>query len=323
MFKLFKDTVFVLSFLFKVVILILSFYYIYEHLFIQNDFVVFSSAFKIAIAGKINSVLLFFVFLLMIFNWSLESLKWKLLIRQVHEHSFFLALQAVFAGLTVGIFTPNRIGEVAGKLIFLNKGERLEGAFLAGVGSFIQFLLTIIFGVFSLFSLIKRNQVNFSDYYYFFLSFLMITLLFFALVFFIRKKLKNFSFIKNIKENIKRIFRFKTQEILYVLSLSVTRYFIFFFQFFILLRIFMVGISFKEALMIIPAIFFVITVVPSFAFADIGIRGAVSVFFIGIVSNNEIGVFAASISLWVINLALPAIAGNVVILRYRFKSNLK
>ena len=323
MYKIFKDTVFVISFLFKVVILILSFYFIYKHLFVQNDFDVFILAFKIAISSKLNLVLLFFVLLMMFFNWSLESLKWKLLISQVHEHTFFLALKAVFAGLTLGVFTPNRIGEVAGKLIFLNKGERIEGVFLAGIGSLVQFLLTIIFGVSSLFFLIKQNQLNFTHYYFILKSFLFFTVVIFLLVFFIRNKLKKSSAIQNIKEYLKRIFRFKIQEILYVLSLSIARYLIFFFQFFILLQIFLVDIILKDALIILPAIFFVITIVPSFAFADIGIRGAVSVFFIGIVTNNEVGVFAASLSLWIINIALPAIAGNVVILQHRFKSNLK
>ena len=318
----FKDTVFVFTFLLKVLIFAGSIYYIYYHLFVINNILVFITNFNKALSLRINVLLIFIVSIMMCLNWLLEAFKWKLLIDRIHVHELKQAVKSILAGTTVGVFTPNRIGEVAGRLIFLKAEERIIGLVLAGIGSLAQFFITIILGVIAAGFLFKRNalvNVNLSAFSkYVFVLFFVVFLLFFILIqnrIKIASKFKLANYLNTLKG-------FLPREIFNVLLLSFSRYIVFFFQFLILLYVFDVKLSFQDALVFIPSIFFVITIVPSFIIADIGIRGAVSVFFLGFVSSNESGIFAASLSLWLINIAVPAIAGNFVIMEHRFKTNL-
>ena len=79
-------------------------------------------------------------------------------------------------------------------------------------------------------------------------------------------------------------------------------------------------------MIIIGAIFFAITMIPTVAIAELGIRGSVSLFLIGIYyghlhdmpSEIVMGVVASSTSLWLINLALPALIGAIFAFNLKF-----
>lgn len=51
-------------------------------------------------------------------------------------------------------------------------------------------------------------------------------------------------------------------------------------------------------------------VIPTLALTEIGVRGSVALFFLGLVSTNSIGIVTATFTLWIINLALPALIGS-------------
>src|SRR6478672_9884043 len=55
---------------------------------------------------------MFWIIVAMLFiNWGLEARKWQLLIAPLERFSFKTALMSVFAGCSVTMLTPNRIGE--------------------------------------------------------------------------------------------------------------------------------------------------------------------------------------------------------------------
>jgi uncharacterized membrane protein YbhN (UPF0104 family) len=88
------------------------------------------------------------VVFLMFINWLLESLKWQYLSRRL-VISVWEAVEAVFCGLTWAIFTPNRIGEYGGRVMFLPNRKRIHGVFAMAVGAFAQNVITNV-GCFSL-----------------------------------------------------------------------------------------------------------------------------------------------------------------------------
>ena len=88
-------------------------------------------------------LLLVFSFLLMPINWVLEASKWKILIQPIEQISLKRAIKIVSAAISYGIFTPNRIGELAGRVFWLNKANRMSGLFASIVGSYAQQLITI------------------------------------------------------------------------------------------------------------------------------------------------------------------------------------
>ena len=118
-----------LSILIKIVIVFFSFYFIYNELVHHND------VGRISLDSLLdtiinNYILIFIVVLLMFVNWMLESLKWKFMIRKIEAISFFTSFRAIFSGITVSSFTPNRIGEYGGRVFCLEKSDRIQAVFI-------------------------------------------------------------------------------------------------------------------------------------------------------------------------------------------------
>ena len=99
-----------------------------------------------------------------------------------------------------------------------------------------------------------------------------------------------------------------------VLGYSVARYAVFTTQFFILLQMFEVQIAYADAIVLIMAMLFVISVIPTIAITEIGVRGSVAIFLFGLVSANTVGILSATFVMWIINLLLPALIGTTLFL---------
>ena len=115
-------------------------------------------------------------------------------------------------------------------------------------------------------------------------------------------------------------------ELLTVLLLSFLRYCVFTLQFYILLMMFSIEIPLLHGLMIISLIFFIMTAIPTVTMAELGVRGSVSLYFIDLyfakfgamTENIDIGVVSSTSTLWLINLAVPAILGTFFVYRLNF-----
>ena len=93
---------------------------------------------------------------------------------------------------------------------------------------------------------------------------------------------------------------------------------VFTFQFFLLLQLFEVEIDYLNAMMMISMTYFVMTAVPTIAITELGVRGSMAVYFIGMIATNVKSIFMASSMLWLINLAIPALIGVLFIFQLRF-----
>ena len=302
----------------KSLIVIIAFLFIYYKVFKREDF----SELKELFAELWQSERKFIVFLvlcLMPFNWLLESFKWKLLANKLQAFSLARSITSVLAGLTLSIFTPNRIGEMGGRIFALNEGNKIKGALLTFVGSASQLLVTIIAGAAALIFLLQPM-----DSYLYTLSALLLGVLVVLLLFMYH----HFYLLSNLLIRIKylqkwesfiMIFKeFKTKELGVIFTLSLLRYLLFTFQFYLLLQVFGLSLNFTEAFVGISLTFFTSSVIPSIALTELGIRGSAALLFLGQYSNNEIGIVAASFTLWLINIVIPAIIGIPFIYRLRF-----
>jgi hypothetical protein len=89
---------------------------------------------------------------------------------------------------------------------------------------------------------------------------------------------------------------------------------------------FSVQIPILHGLMIISLVFFIMTAIPTVTLAELGVRGSVSIYFIGLYFEKfavlsdkiNIGILSATSTLWLINLALPAIMGTFFVYRLNF-----
>ena len=87
------------------------------------------------------------VFILMIFNWTIEAQKWRLLLVGTERFSLWKSLQSVLTGVAVSVITPNRIGEYMGRILYLRNVHKIQGITVTIIGSFAQLIITGFLGL--------------------------------------------------------------------------------------------------------------------------------------------------------------------------------
>ena len=307
-----------LSIIIKIVIVFFSFYFIYHQLVENKSFEELDISVLIDTVKK-NKVYLVGVILMMFLNWLVEALKWRYMISKIENISIMTAYRAVFTGITVSTFTPNRIGEYGGRVFCLEKGDRIKAVFITVLCSMSQLLVTILFGSISLFILFDEILIDKT-----FLSVSLLILLNLSLLFsyfnisHIINFLGKFKLIKSFKKYLEVLVMYNYKDLIIAFIYSNTRYFIFSLQFIILLHIFGINISFMDAILSVMLIFFFITITPTITIAEIGVRGSVAIFVLGLFSSNDIGILSSTTLLWLINLIIPAIIGSFFIFSLKF-----
>jgi hypothetical protein len=117
---------------------------------------------------------------------------------------------------------------------------------------------------------------------------------------------------------------FNATLMLQILSLSALRFLVFLIQYYLLFRLYNVDVSWWQGLWAVSVSFLVMAVIPTIAlFTDLSLRGQVSLKLIGLFSGNNLGIGLTSVSIWFINLIIPALAGSLLILSIKriFKNN--
>ena len=263
--------------------------------------------------------------LLMPINWSIETIKWQLLIKSIQTIAFSVAIKAIFSGTSLGIFTPNRIGEIGGRVLYLNKGKRTFGLLATSLGSFSQLLTTIIAGLlgFALFLIFFPNKTNISPIFdKLFLIIILITLLILIYLFFNAKLLNllllKFSFFKRRQDQLKSFYDTKISLLFKVLVLSIIRYLIFITQFYLILIFFNIQISILQAFISISLLYLFSMLIPTTTLLELGIKGSLAIFFIGLFSNSLLHIVLSTMILWVINLVIPSIIGSIFFIKKIF-----
>ena len=275
-----------------------------------------------------NVSLIYLVIFMMFLNWFLESLKWRFLISRIEKISIMCSIRAVFSGITVSTFTPNRIGEYAGRVFCLEKADRIQGVLITIIGSMAQLIVTIIFGLTGILllpNLMPEFELLLSEFLFAYpiMLFIIILLNVLLVTFFLNASVFSviLSKIKLLKDFAKynEVFTFYTySDLLEVLLYSVARYAVFTTQFFILLQVFDVEVAYVDSMILITTMLFIVSIIPSIAITEIGVRGSVALFLFGLVSSNTVGILSSAFVMWVINLLLPAMLGTIFIFTLKF-----
>lgn len=315
-----------ISIFIKVAITIMAFYYIYYKIFVKTDYSAMSDFFQ-SISNKKIVFYITIVSLLMLLNWFIEAFKWKLLVTKVENISILKSIIAVFCGVTLSIFTPNRVGEIFGRIFIIQSPEKVKIAGLTIIGSIAQFMITILFGIISWLFFIKMfypTDIIANTFIYSIISiFFGVSVLTFiwafinpsVWLFFLNKISFKKNFIDKISDGIENLER---TELSLVLCLSMLRYLVFSVQFYLLLQLFGINISYSQAIVLIPLTFLAITAIPTLAFTELGVRGSASILFIGMISAYHLGIITASLVLWAINVAVPAMIGIPFVYKLQF-----
>ncbi|HMU68668.1 MAG TPA: hypothetical protein PKC38_01600, partial [Chitinophagales bacterium] len=129
------------------------------------------------------------------------------------------------------------------------------------------------------------------------------------------------KFLKRIYPYTTVLGDYSANDLSRLLLLAFLRYSVYAAQYLILLNVFGAELSVMTGLAAIAVIFLAQTVVPSFAIADLLTRLPVAAL---ILSKCDVSLqisLAATTSIWILNLIIPAIAGYIFIIRFNIFKN--
>lgn len=302
----------------KVLILILSLLFVYNRLIdapdIHNALGLFSKFWSN------NYIYIILTILLIPVNWGIEAFKWKFVIGSMVSLNFREAFKSVVSGVTIGMYTPNRVGEFGGRILYLPKGYRTVGALKSMVASFTQFIVTMVcgwicFSVFLLFySSPNLSETFFSSYTIWIMTLLSLVLLF--LLINIRKVwrfLSRFKFIQNRYHQFQQS-KVSFTEIWILLALSFIRYLVFITQFYLVTLFCDLSLSYWQVFFASSNLYLLMALLPMFTIGEPGLRAALTVAFFSPFTTMISVITLGSLLLWFFNVFFIALVGSVFIL---------
>ena len=311
----------------KIAIVLLGIFVLYKKLIVNQNVNEVLLDVKTSYTNTNQFVLMIFALILVPLNIFLEGIKWKLQLKPIELLSNWKSFISIFTGISAGMFFPNRMGNFLGRVFMLEKGDRIKASLTTLVGGMAQMIATVSIGLFSSLFFVKKHSILIG------VSFLLlITLL--ILMYFNIYLLKYFQFIipKKFKEKTKDYFEifslYNKKELLKILILSFVRYFLYTFQFVLLIWAFKIPLNYFNAMIPISLTYLLMMIVPFITITEIAVRGSVSiiVFENWLIMNNinsSLGmmIFSASSLLWIFNIAIPAVIGLFLTYRLNFFRN--
>lgn len=312
----------ILSFLLKAAILVLAFLFIYHQYLNKNENLKQFETLTASIKQQQVVLTLAFVVLLMFLNWLLESLKWQYLSKRLVSISAWEAIEAVFCGLTWAIFTPNRIGEYGGRVMFLPSRKRIHGVFAMAVGSFAQNVITnitgLLAGLWFVYYFLNINTWVYLGFAALVIVFLALLLVFYFNIKWLVNLLDKISFLKKYHRFFDIMGRYQNHELIIVIAYSLARFFVFTFQYYLVIHLLLPDIPFLQMMLIVVVFIFIQSAMPSLDLLDIGVRTFTATYLFIYITNQQIAIIAAVSAIWLINLIIPAIIGSVFVLKLKF-----
>lgn len=286
-----------------------AFYFIYDQLLNNNklDWQKFIVLFK-----KNQSVSgIAFLLFLSVLNRFFEILKWQNLVRFIHKISLGEATKQVLGALTAGLFTPNGLGEYAGKALFFEKNETKKVIFLNLICNGIQMILTVIFGVFGLLYFNEQYNVITTKTVIILFGICFLAL---GILFSLKKiNIKGYS-IERLIHKINEIPKPIHQKNIF---LAICRFLVFSHQYYFLFLAFDVDLPYLTAISTITSVYFLASSLPTFQFLDFAVKGSVAVYFFGIIGVNEWIVIFITTLMWFLNVVLPVLIGSYYVLNFK------
>ena len=253
------------------------------------------------------------IFLLQFVNWTLEALKFYFLLPDSKNLSFNQVLKSVYVGNLTAIVTPKRLGNFIGRnWILKDKAQQVTISTISG--NFYQLFITIIMALCSFLYLyfFKTQFLLELKYYFLLLVFFYLFLLFLiGYTIFnndwhpIVNKLKLVKYFNISTDHLNSISSFKRIKVLFF---AMSRYWIFIFQYYLLIKGFNITVDLLDVIILVGLLFGTVTFLPSFAPGNLGTREALSIFILG---GSALGIKFALVSflVWSVNVAFSALIG--------------
>lgn len=302
--------------LIKISLVVAAFYVIYQKLS-KNSHLGFSDFISFSAKTDVFSLKnIFFLLILTIFNWFFEILKWQELVSSIKKISFKHALEQCLGSLTASLFTPNRIGEYGAKAMYVSAHHRKHILFINLLGNLLQMAVTIVFGIIGLLVFTQTYSLKLNTNKLFAVA--SVSILLIILIGFVIKK-NSVSIVGFSLEKIKHFLnRFPKERLVLATAYSLFRYLIFSFQFYYILVLFKVHISYLDAMTVITTMYLLASIIPSIFIFDVVIKGGIAVYLFSIIGVNELVSLSAATAMWILNFVIPSTIGGYYVLHFKF-----
>jgi Lysylphosphatidylglycerol synthase TM region len=298
--------------LLKLLLFVLLAWFVVNRLFVENNasqqWHLFCANFA---AGR------FYVFLmaaiLMPVNWLLETAKWRILLNS--HMPFKTLLKSVIAGITLGFITPGRAGEFVGRVVFLDAYSKTRGFYLSSMGGFAQTAASLIIGVPFVYIWSGTPQWG--------LAATGVGVIY-LLAFF------RFDLLNRLMASIPLLRRYglimgpgnlpNIRAQLLTLFISLIRFATYTLQYVLLLDFFGVQNEYWKLATYSIVYLLAQTFSPLMPLLDMGYRSGSALLIFKPLTADNLAVLSAVMTVWLINLVIPALAGYWFIFR---KTNLK
>ncbi len=295
----------------KVLILGATFLYIFNRLSSLDQQA--WHTFREAVSGNSLVFILLFVLLASI-NWSLELVKWRTLVNVLKKITFRESARQCLSALSASLWTPNRIGEYGVKPLFFPKEERKKVMVLNLFSNLSQLFATILFGIPGLVYVLFRFDIEVAAWKPLLLLVFVLGMLTAGYVFRKRELLIRGLSLQKLLD----YFRSIPLEIrMRVVLLSVLRYVVFTGLFCLLLGFFGIDIPVTTALPLVTSMYLIASVLPSFFFTEVAIKGGVALWLFSHAGYDEIAVLCTVTAMWLLNFVLPAILGSFFVGKFK------
>ncbi|MGG5576428.1 hypothetical protein ACPDHL_03680 [Myroides sp. C15-4] len=297
--------------LLKIIVVSSAFYYIYNKLSTDNtiDLVLLKTVFVDPQHRWSLLALLFLTFS----NRFIEILKWQNLASLIQPISVGQATKQVLSALTLGIFTPNGIGEYAGKALYFAKKDTGKVIFLNMLCNGVQVIYAILFGLLGL-TILNYTHQFIPPYYLWILYGIALTIL--LLLFSLRHlSIKGYS-MHTVIQMLQEIPKNKHRKNLF---LALLRYASFTHQYVILYYLFGVDIPYFDLLCAVSAIYLLASSLPNFQFLEFAVKGSIAMFIFTALDVNQWVVALVATLIWLLNIVLPISIGSYFVLTFKVK----
>lgn len=266
-------------------------------------------------ALDINYFLLGVSVFLVVPNWFLEAVKWKISLTPIEKITLKTSVRGVLKGILPSVITPNRIGEAVGRPTVLKDENKISGAFATAycglsqmpVMIFCAAIACVYFGYPTYISVTAFAATLITALCYHFPEYL---------IPFVRKKTKHQKFLGKL-----RFFcNYEHKEKLRLIFFSFLRYLVYSSQNCLAIIAFGVDTDFLGGLMSVFLIYAMMSFVPRPALLELGVRCSATVFVLSKYTSDFSAPTISSVFIWCVNLLIPAVLGTFF---YLFEKKIK
>ncbi len=268
-----------------------------------------------AVQRKNSYLFILAIVTLTFLNRFVEILKWQNLASTIKQIGIWQSTKEVLIAITIGLFTPNGIGEYAGKALFYPKQKAANVVFLNAICNGIQVFFALSFGLLS--TMILQNTYHFLPKYSLVLVVLGIIATLSLLFIFRTISIKGYSLQKLIDELRKIPSKIHKKNIFR----AFMRYVILLHQYVLLYYFFDVNVSYFSLLMIVSCIYLLASSLPNFHAIDFALKGSIAIYLFQFYHVDAWIVTIVATSIWLLNLVLPISFGSILLLFYNPKKS--